>query len=71
MVNGTVTMISTAYLATINYTCDEGHYFDDNETVHMSICQADETWTIGGNQDQICSRKFSYRDSEYLVDSES
>ena len=58
IVNGTIDMIGIDYLSTINYTCYEGHYFDDNETMHMSVCQADETWSIAGVQDQICSRKF-------------
>ena len=55
--NLTVSVGSLAYLTTINYTCLEGHYFDDNTTVHISMCNANEEWTIPATEDQICSRK--------------
>jgi len=44
-----------SYLSSINYTCDDGHYFPDNSTFHSSICDAAETWTLTG--DQLCSRE--------------
>ena len=63
--NLTVTVEETGYLDTMNYTCDEGHYFSDNtgegtqpgdnETLHVSVCQADETWSISSSQ--ICERE--------------
>ena len=63
--NLTVTVVETGYLDTMNYTCYEGHYFSDNtgegtqpgdnETLHDSVCQADETWSISSSQ--ICERE--------------
>ena len=55
--NLTVSVGSLAYLTTINYTCLEGHYFDDNSSIHISMCNASEEWTIPASEDQICSRK--------------
>ena len=65
IMNLTVTVEETGYLDTMNYTCDEGHYFcdntgegtqpGDNETLHVSVCQADETWSISSRQ--ICERE--------------
>ena len=55
--NLTVSVGSLAYLTTINYKCLEGHYFDDNSSIHISVCNASEEWTIPATEDQICSRK--------------
>ena len=55
--NLTVSVGSLLYLTTINYTCLEGHYFDDNTSIHISVCNAQEEWTIPATEDQICSRK--------------
>ena len=63
--NLTVTVTDTGYLDTMNYTCDEGHYFSDNsgggtlpgdnETLHISVCEANELWSI--DTTQICERE--------------
>ena len=55
--NLTVSVGSLAYLTNINYMCLEGHYFDDNTSIHTSMCNDQEEWTIPATEDQICSRK--------------
>lgn len=55
--NVTVTKGDRGYLDTVTYTCLEGHYYDTSskDNSHVSTCQADETWSLSG--DQICVRK--------------
>lgn len=52
--NVTVTVGDLSYLSTINYTCLTGHYFPDNSSIHTSVCDGQEQWTI--TDDQICAR---------------
>ena len=43
------------YLSTIDYECDEGHYFPDGASLHTSHCNETEQWSLPDNQ--TCSRK--------------
>lgn len=56
MTNGTIAMVGNGYLDTINYTCLEGHYYSDGESMRTSVCQANESWTI--ETAQSCEREY-------------
>lgn len=61
----TVELEYTGYLDTMNYTCDEGHYFPDNESLHISSCLAEERWSI--QTDQTCERQYSKLISDQIA----
>lgn len=58
--NLTVSVAETGYLDRMNFTCDEGHYFnvDTMEDFRYSECLADETWSL--KDDQECARKLFF-----------